>query len=110
MLIQHLTPEILRDAAKNWLVADDGTGQHSGVNPYGSSESCCAVHCAADSKTEKPKPRIPFAYTEICNLLKEMEGYISSNVLYGDIPPKNRLLARQLWLLFLADVIEDGGL
>lgn len=110
MRIQYLTPELLRDAAKNWLVEDDGSEKDKGVNPYGSSESCCAVYCAADTMRKSLNGFSSPAYTELCFLLREMEGFIASALLYHDIPPKRRLLARQLWLLFLADVIEDGGL
>lgn len=104
MRIQHLTPAILREAANKWLIAENETEYNRGWHPFGSSESCSAVYRVFTTEYGGSVP----AYNELCNLMHEMTGGIYN--CYDDIPISKRQGARFLWLHFLADVLEDGGL
>lgn len=97
MKFHQLTPELLREAAEpKWLNSFQGL-----------RGSCLAVlHLAYERLSAR---EADIAYQEVCRVVHECEGTVIG--VMSDIESKSaRQNARATWLLFLADVLEDGGL
>lgn len=107
MQFDYLTPKLLRDAvAYNLRLTREGLHSKSRRDTY----SCNAVRRAA-IQAGMPAYERECLYQECMRFLKVCEGNNDQAFLWpASFPCGKRQLARSLFLLFLADVLEDGGL